>query len=102
MFTILAVSDITREVDRAFYIIGGICLFLFIAINTVMVHFALKYNRRKNKTTRQISGNLPLEITWIIIPVILVIYMFFVGYRGFLMMRQVPPDAKVVQVVGQQ
>jgi cytochrome c oxidase subunit II len=99
---ILAISDITREVDKAFYIIGGICLVMLVGVTLAMLTFAVKYNRRRTKTTRQISGNFWLEATWITLPTILVLYMFYVGYVGFKMMRDVPEGAKVVKVIGQQ
>lgn len=97
-----AVSNIAQEVDRAFYIIGGICIVLLIAITLVMVWFAIRYRRKVTPTAAQFHGNLPLEITWMIIPLVVVIYMFFVGYEGFSMMRNPPADAKIIKVTGQQ
>ena len=43
-----------------------------------------------------------LEVTWIIIPTLLVIGMFFKGYKGFKMMRDVPEGAMVVKVEARQ
>lgn len=99
---LLAVSDITREVDHAFLLIGGVGLLLLIAITVAMIWFVIKYRRSQRKTTEQIEGHTTLEIVWIVIPTIIVIWMFFVGYKGFLMMRNPPDDAMVVNVVGRQ
>jgi cytochrome c oxidase subunit II len=98
----LAASDITREVDRAFLLIGGVCLILLVGITVAMVMFAVKYRRSRARTTSQVSGNTALEIIWTIIPTMIVIWMFFVGYRGFDLMRRVPDDHMVVQVTGKQ
>ena len=99
---ILAVSDIAREVDRAFTIIGGMCLMMLILITLAMLYFLVKYRRSAAKRTAQIHGHTVLEATWIILPTILVMYMFVVGLKGFRMMRDVPEGAKVIHVTGQQ
>lgn len=97
-----AVSDIAREVDRAFLIIGGISLVLLVGVTLAMILFALRFHRSKSPRTEQIEGHKWLEITWIVIPTLLVTWMFFIGYEGFAMMRNVPADAMVVQVTGKQ
>lgn len=99
---LLAYNDVAREVDRAFMIIGGMCLVLLVGITAAMVLFVIKYRRGVRKEAAQIEGNALLETVWIVVPTVLVIYMFFVGYKGFAMMRNVPEGAKVVRVTGSQ
>ncbi len=99
---LVAVSDVIQSVDKAFWILISISAILLLGITAVMIMFAVKYNRKKNRTTTQIYGHMLLELTWIIIPTFIVIYMFFVGFEGFLMMRDVPPDAKPIKVTGQK
>ncbi|MFC2171583.1 cytochrome c oxidase subunit II [Acidobacteriota bacterium] len=96
------VSDVAREVDRAFWIIGGISLALLVCITVAMVVFVIKFHRSKARTTRQFKVHYPVEITWTVLPTLLVIFMFFVGYKGFKMMRDVPEDAEVIEVIAQQ
>ncbi|MCH9021228.1 MAG: cytochrome c oxidase subunit II [Planctomycetes bacterium] len=98
----LATGNVAQEVDRAFAIIGGMCLVMLVAITGVMVYFAFKYRRSVRREAAQIEGHLPLEVAWIIIPTLLAFYMFFVGMKGFRMMREVPLDARVIEVTGQQ
>jgi cytochrome c oxidase subunit 2 len=95
-------SDITREVDLAFNMMGWISLVLLLGITLAMVWFVIRYSRGRARTTTQIQGNLWLEVTWVVLPVILVTWMFWVGYKGFLLIREVPEGAMVVQVTGQQ
>ena len=99
---LLALSDITREVDRAFWLIGGVSVVLLVGITAAMVILALKFRRSKARTTSQVEGNLALEITWTVIPTIIVIWMFFVGYEGFELMGRVPANHMVVNVTGRQ
>jgi cytochrome c oxidase subunit 2 len=100
--TLLANSDVTREVDRAFGIIGGISTLLLVGVTVVMILFVFRYRRSKATRTQQIHGHLLLEITWIVIPTLIVMYMFFVGFRGFKLMRNAPEDAMIIEVTGQQ
>jgi len=97
-----AVSEITREVDRAFLLIGGVSLILLVGITIAMVLLAVRFRRSRARSTKQLEGNTALEITWTIIPTIIVIWMFFVGYRGFGIMRRVPENHMIVQVTGKQ
>jgi len=99
---ILALSEIVREVDFAFKLLGVISAILFIGIVIAMLYFTIRYRRGATPRTTQIHGHLLLELTWVILPTILVTYMFFIGYRGFSLMRDVPDDAMVVEVTGQQ
>lgn len=99
---VLAASDIAREVDRAFLLIGGVSLVLLIGTTILMVVLAVKYRRSRTRTTSQVGGNTRLEITWTVIPTIIVVWMFFVGYEGFALMGRVPEGAMVVQVTGRQ
>lgn len=99
---LLAVSEITREVNRAFMLIGGVAIVLFLGVTLAMILFVVRYHRSRAPTTSQIEGHKWLEITWIVIPTLIVTWMFFVGYEGFGLMRQVPEDAMVVEVTGKQ
>ena len=65
-----------------------------------MIYFVVKYNKKKGKPAVQIKDNSLLEITWITIPMLLVLYMFYIGWEGFLPMRQAPSDAIQVTAIG--
>ncbi|MHC4443856.1 MAG: cytochrome c oxidase subunit II [Planctomycetota bacterium] len=99
---LLAASEITRQVDRVFIMMGGVCLVLLVGITVTMVLFVIKYRRSRTTTTTQIEGHKLLEIVWIVIPTLIVTWMFYIGYQGFELMRQVPQDAMVVEVTGRQ
>jgi len=99
---LLALSDVAREVDHAFKIIGWICLLLLVGIVIFMLKYTIQYRRSRTPRTSQIHGHPFLETMWIVAPTIIVIYMFFVGYKGFKMMREVPDNHMVVEVTGKQ
>ncbi|MBD3293800.1 MAG: cytochrome c oxidase subunit II [Armatimonadia bacterium] len=101
VFALSSVSEVADKVDDAFLWIGGICVVLLIGITAAMVLFVFKFNRRRNPKATQIEGNTLLEVTWIVIPTFIVLFMFFKGYEGFKLMRSVPEGAVTVRVVAQ-
>lgn len=93
-------SNFVEGVDNAFMLILGISFFFLIGITTVMIIFLFKYSRKKNKKPARFEGSVKLEIIWTVIPLILVILMFYYGWIGFAPMRQVPDDAMKINVTG--
>ena len=98
---VLSQKDYQDLVDDAFFWIAGISAVLLVGIMATMFLFLFKYSRKRNPKATQIEGNTILEITWILIPVVIVLFMFFKGYEGFEFQRTTPEDAMRVQVVGQ-
>jgi cytochrome c oxidase subunit 2 len=93
-------SNFVNGVDFAFLIITGISVFFLIVLTGIMIYFVVKYNKSKGKPAVQIKDNMILEITWITVPMIIVLYMFYIGWEGFIPMRQVPNDAMEVKAIG--
>ena len=75
-------SNFVQGVDAVFKLILGIAFFFLIGITTVMIVFIIKYNKRKHPKAVQIPNNTTLEITWTIIPLALVLLMFYYGYMA--------------------
>jgi len=95
----MGASNFVEGVDLAFKIIFGISLFFLVGITTVMLYFVFHYNRKRHPQAVQIKDNNILEITWITIPIILVLLMFYYGYVAFSPMRTAPKDAIPVTVI---
>ena len=91
-----------QGVDLAFWYILGFSIVLLIGITVVMVYFVVKYRRSKNPVASDIRDNYPLEIIWTIIPTLIALSMFYVGWTSYLGLRTVPDDAMEVEVLGQQ
>lgn len=94
------VSNFTKDVDLAFAVIFGISLFFLVGITFMMVLFVVKYRKKRHPVAEQIKENTKLEITWTVIPTVLVLVMFFVGWLGYSPMRKVPSGALQVKVTG--
>jgi len=93
-------SNLAGAVDRAFIFIFAISFLFTIAITALMIYILIHFSRKKIKNPQQFSGNTTLEIIWTVIPLIIVLLMFYFGWVGFAPMRQVPSDAMQIKVVG--
>ncbi len=84
----------TAAVDPVFMFLFGACLVLLLGITVTMVIFVLRYHRsRAPHPTSQAEGNLWLEIVWIVLPTLLVLGMFWYGWKEYLVLRTVPTGA---------
>ena len=89
---------LSGSVDNIFFFIMGISVTLLVGVTGVMIYFVVRYSRRRNVHPENIEGNLTLEILWTVIPTLLVLAIFYVGWKGFVYMRTVPSDAMLVKV----
>ena len=99
---ILASRDIVESVDKAWYILAGVSLILFVGILGCLVWFTIRYHHSRHPRSEHIPGNFKLEVTWTILPTILGVWLFFVGLEGFLLMRNPPEGAYEIDVVARQ
>jgi cytochrome c oxidase subunit 2 len=88
-------------VDKAFIFILGTSVLLLIGLTAVMIYFLVRYRRSKNPNPAQIADNATLETLWTVLPTILVLVMFYYGWAGFKVMRDIPDDAMPVTVRAQ-
>ncbi len=93
-------SNLAEGVDNAFVFIFSISFFFIIGLTVLMIFILIKYRRSKGKEAMQFSGSTKLEVIWTVIPLILVILMFYYGWVGFAPMRDVPDDAIRIKTIG--
>lgn len=91
--------NITAEaVDPVFYFILSINVIILIGVATTLIYFVIRYNRKRCPVPEETKEDiLWLELTWTIIPTIIVLSMFWFGWEGYLSLRRVPADAMEVQ-----
>jgi len=93
-------SNLAGAVDRAFIFIFTISFIFTIGITALMIYILIHFSRKKVKNPQQFTGNTKLEILWTVIPLIIVLMMFYYGWVGFAPMRKVPADAMQIKVIG--
>lgn len=92
-------SNFAKGVDQTFLFIISISLFFLIGITVTMIVFAVKYHHKKHPKAVQVKDNMILEVVWTVIPIILVLFMFYYGYKAFLPQRRIPADAMPIKVI---
>ncbi len=95
-------STSAEQVDLAFYIILGIEVILLVLVTSAMIYFVLRYRRTKNGLPEHVAGSTLLEITWTIIPTLIVLVMFFVGWKSFESIRTIPQKTMGIEVTSRQ
>jgi len=91
-----------RVVDNVFLYILVICVFLLGLITFLMVYFVIRYRREKHPQSADIEGSTWLEITWTVIPTLIVLTMFYYGLTSFQFLKKAPAGAIVIKVIARQ
>lgn len=94
-------SNFSHDVDFIFLFSLIVSIFFLVLITGSMVYFVIKYNRKRNPKATNFHGNVGLEITWTVIPTILVLIMFWYGWVGFADMSEVPANSLKIDVTAQ-
>jgi len=96
-------STSAEQHDVVFYTVLYISAFFFFLVVTLMLVFIVVYRRRKPGEDRGgPTHNTPLEIIWTGIPLVVVLVIFVLGFRGFLDIDTPPSDATVIDVEARQ
>ena len=96
-------STLAPEIDWLFYFVYWTSIIIFVGVVGAMLYFAYKY-RRKNASERPapVKESKLLELSWIVIPTILVLVVFTWGFQSFIKIGTAPPNSYEIAVEGQQ
>ncbi len=96
-------TDTAQSVDAMFYAILAISAVCFIGITAAVIYFVAKYRHRPgHKVEKTASHNDALELTWTIIPSIVVAIIFVFGWKTYADMTTPPKHAMEIIVTGQK
>lgn len=98
-----AQSTVAADIDGLFYFILWISIISFVILIGGALLFMWKYRAREgHKRTITPTHDARLEATWTVIPTIIVAIIFYVGFEGFMDLREAPGDSYEIQVTAQQ
>src|SRR5690606_34703206 len=96
-------STVAPEIDGLFNFILYASTVLTIGVAVGIIYFAWKYRRRSHADRPvPVKESTVLELSWSIIPTLLVLVVFFWGFRTYVGTSVPPSDAYVVNVKGQK
>lgn len=96
-------SEHGRWTDTLFWITMGVTVVAFVIISIVMFVFLYKYQYKEGRKAKYYPDNHFLELTWTVIPAIVLAVLIFTGLRAWNEITSpASPDAEVIEVVAQQ
>jgi cytochrome c oxidase subunit 2 len=95
-------STVSHQTDALYLFLCSVTAFFSILIFVLIVFFAIKYRRRSAAPPPIVHTDLRLELLWTIIPLLIVLVIFFWGARIFFFIYRPPHDALDVHVIGKQ
>ena len=98
-----AASDLAVQSDDLFFTILYLSGFFFALIVLATIYFVWKYHHKKSPEPQPspIHSN-SIEITWTVIPTLLLAWLFMQGFDGYMERRTPPPDAYEIHAQGQK
>lgn len=98
-----AASSVARQIDYFFYFLVVVCGLAALGIAIVLVVFALKYRRKSDvEIPAELHENKWVEASWIVLPFIVFMIIFFWGAWLFFDITRMPRNADDIYVVGKQ
>jgi cytochrome c oxidase subunit 2 len=98
-----AASTLAPRVDALYFFLVGLASFFSLLIAGLIVYYAIRFRRRApDAVGARIAGGLVLELTWTVIPLVVVLVIFVWSASVFVAIARPPGDALDVYVVGKQ
>ncbi len=97
-------STVARPVDTLYMFLCAVSVFFTVLIAALIIYFAIKYRRRSPDAPPppKTRTDYRLELTWTLIPLALVLVMFWWGARLMYAQMRPPPNTLDIDVIGKQ
>ncbi len=97
-------SSFSPQVQFLWDLFFGIAVFFTVLITVLTLYFAIHYRRRpgRREPDPAPNHNMPLEITWTVIPLIIVMVIFALGFKYYMNMNTPPAGAYNIAVHAQK
>lgn len=102
-YTLPLASEHGVKIDSVFWITMGVTVVAFSIISIVMFIFLYKYQYSRDRKAKYYPDNHYLELTWTIIPAIVLAILIFTGLRAWNEITDpASKDAETIELVAQQ
>ncbi len=97
------VSTFGGEIDYLFYLIYYITGAVFVLVTVLMILFLIIYRHREGRRATYSHGNTALEITWTVIPAVILLVLSFMSVSSWSRIKaHAPPSDFQVRVAAKQ
>lgn len=94
-------GGVFTDSDPLYLFIWYVSIFFFLLVVGLMFYFAWKYRRVPGKAAEvSPSHNTMLEITWTVIPTLILFVIFIWGYNGYISTQTAPVEAEQIELSG--
>jgi cytochrome c oxidase subunit 2 len=98
-----AASAIASDVDHLYIYLTLVSVVMSVLIFATIFVFAIKYRRRsENEVPKPMHGSWRLEVTWSVIPFLVMLTFFWWGAKIYFLNATPPPNSMDVYAVGKQ
>jgi cytochrome c oxidase subunit 2 len=98
----VAASEQSHSMDALYWLLTIVSAVMTVLIFAIIVYFAWRYQAKRHPVATQIEGSTPLELTWSIVPFLVMLIFFAWGAQIFFAAQSPPKDAMEVYVTGKQ
>jgi cytochrome c oxidase subunit 2 len=96
-------STMAPRVDALFWFVTAVCAFFIVLIAVLLLFFAVRYRRKtEDYFPKPVVGSRVLEITWSVLPLVLLLGMFGWGATIYLDIFRPPDNCLEIYVIGKQ
>ena len=89
--------------DNLFLFVTWINIFGLLIVIIPMMYWVVKYRRRPGvPAQRTANHNTALEVTWVVVPLIILTGVFFWGFQGYMKAQVAKSTAEVINVTGRK
>ncbi len=98
----VASSTFAESIDGVYWTWIWIAIPFFVVVVGPMFYFAFKYKRKsEDEKTHPLDHHLKLEVFWTFVPTVVLIYMFWVGFKAYADASVAPHGSYEIKVTGQ-
>ena len=95
-------SAYARDVDSLFMFLVYMSIFFFVLVAGLAIWSVIRYRRKPGRKTPHITDQVQLELAWSIIPLVIVIGVFFWGFTNYMHASVAPGDALEIPVTAKK
>src|SRR5690606_25187560 len=95
-------STASGQVDALYFFLVAVALFFTVLIAGLVIGFSIRYRKGSDAPRPKMSGGFLMEISWLVLPLPILMVMFFWGAYLYFQMYRMPEGALEINVVGKQ